>query len=146
MTTKKQSYTIDDLESIADLVLDLCDEDNIILFYGEMGSGKTTLIKAICKLLGIKEHTSSPSYALINEYDADGDRVYHMDLFRLKDVEEAIDLGIEDYLYSDALCLIEWPQLINELLPMQYTEVRLKGLDANSREIHIIKVDVTHDV
>jgi tRNA threonylcarbamoyladenosine biosynthesis protein TsaE len=137
----KKKYAKSELEIIANLVLDECDDDNIILFYGEMGVGKTTLIKTICEVLGIEEQASSPSYALINEYNADGDTVYHMDLFRLKDLDEAIDLGIEEYLYSEALCLIEWPQLIKELLPLKYTEVRIVSVDRDTREIEIRKVD-----
>ena len=135
----ERNYSLDEMSEIANLVLDIADEDNVIVFEGEMGSGKTTLIKAICIELGVEDATSSPTYALINEYQIDDDTIYHMDLFRLKDVDEAIDIGIEDYLHSDALCLVEWPEVVQEVLPINYTRVCIEMIDPSLRKIQISK-------
>ena len=135
----ERNYSLDEMSEIANLVLDIADEDNVIVFEGEMGSGKTTLIKAICIELGVEDATSSPTYALINEYQIDDDTIYHMDLFRLKDVDEAIDIGIEDYLHSDALCLVEWPEVVQEVLPINYTRVSIEMIDPSLRKIQISK-------
>ena len=135
----ERNYSLNEIAEIANLVLDIADEDNVIVFEGEMGSGKTTLIKAICIELGVEDATSSPTYALINEYQIDDDTIYHMDLFRLKDVDEAIDIGIEDYLHSDALCLVEWPEVVEEVLPIHYTRVSIEMIDPALRKIRISK-------
>lgn len=90
----------------------------VIAFKGEMGAGKTTLIKAICEQLGVKQNISSPTFSIVNEYlSADGKKIYHFDFYRINTINEAYDMGYEEYFYSDAYCFIEWPEKIAELLP-----------------------------
>ena len=102
--------SVDDLESIAQAIVAKAPNKKIIVFNGEMGSGKTTLIKAICKALGSKDEASSPTYSIVNEYHGE-QLIYHFDLYRLKDEDELIDIGFSDYTESEAYCLIEWPEL-----------------------------------
>lgn len=98
----------------------------VILFHGVMGVGKTTLIKALAKELGVKDATSSPTFSIVNEYQADGSRMlYHFDMYRLKSEIEALDMGIDDYLYSGNWCFIEWAEKIPNLLPDEYSTIRL---------------------
>jgi tRNA threonylcarbamoyladenosine biosynthesis protein TsaE len=110
-------------------------EYNCIAFYGEMGAGKTTLIKEICKILGVKDITSSPTFALINEYLTHADeRIFHFDFYRINHLEEAYDLGYEDYFYSNSLCLIEWPEKIESLLPKKYIKIKI-SIDEKQQRI-----------
>ncbi len=118
MKTSIQIQGLEELPEAAGKILKLAGERRVIAFFGEMGVGKTTLIKAICDKLGIKDGTSSPSFALINEYStSEGSPVYHFDFYRIRATEEAYDLGYEEYLYSGNYCLIEWPEMIETLLP-----------------------------
>ena len=113
-------------------------DKNCLAFYGEMGAGKTTLIKEICKLLGVSDITSSPSFSLINEYLTKEDNsIFHFDFYRINHIEEAYDIGYEDYFYSNSLCLIEWPEKIESLLPENHTRLNIKILDNNKRVIEI---------
>ncbi|HLG04240.1 MAG TPA: tRNA (adenosine(37)-N6)-threonylcarbamoyltransferase complex ATPase subunit type 1 TsaE [Bacteroidia bacterium] len=99
----------------------------VFAFHGELGAGKTTFIKTICQSLGVKETMSSPTFSLVNEYhDRDGKAIYHLDLYRIKSTGEALDLGIEEYLYSGNYCFIEWPERAQELLPENTVHVYLE--------------------
>lgn len=132
-----KDYALADLNQIAKDVISTS-ENKILLFYGEMGVGKTTLIKELCKELGIEDVTSSPTFSLVNEYHTNhGDIVYHFDFYRIEDEEEAYDIGIEDYFYSDAWCLIEWPENIQNLLPLKSTEIHLTQLSDGLRNIQL---------
>lgn len=112
--------------------------DTVFAFHGNMGVGKTTLIKAICKVLGVKETVTSPSFAIINEYRLPDDTpVYHFDCYRVEKLEELFDLGFEEYVYSDALCFIEWPELVEPLLPEGTVKVTIRELDDGSRIVEI---------
>lgn len=116
----KKSISLDNLEEAADQFVDLLDQTTVVAFHGEMGAGKTTFINALCRRLGVETNaTSSPTFALVNEYrsDATAELIYHFDLYRLKDLDEALDMGIEDYLDCGALCFIEWPDIIDSILP-----------------------------
>jgi tRNA threonylcarbamoyladenosine biosynthesis protein TsaE len=111
----------------------------IFVFYGEMGAGKTTFIKQLCEVLGTTEALSSPTYALVNEYNAASQRIFHMDLYRLNDLEEAIQMGIEEYLDDkEAYCFIEWPQLIETLLPLNVVKVSIAANEDSHRVIDAI--------
>jgi tRNA threonylcarbamoyladenosine biosynthesis protein TsaE len=114
------------LPAVAKQLLQSFGEEKIIAFYGEMGTGKTTLIKAICEELGVKDTISSPTYSIVNEYrTVKGEKVYHFDFYRIKSVDEAYDMGYEEYFYSKAYCFIEWPEKIAELMPLMYEKVTI---------------------
>ncbi len=132
-----KNYALADLQNVAKEVISNA-HHKTLLFYGKMGVGKTTLIKEICKELGINDVTSSPTFSLVNEYHTNnGEIVYHFDFYRIEDEEEAYDIGIEDYFYSDAWCLIEWPENIQNLLPLKSTEIHLSQLDNEQRNIQL---------
>ena len=106
-------------------------------WYAQMGAGKTTLIKEICRQLGSSDHFSSPTYSIVNEYRiSEQTKIYHIDLYRLKDVEEALSIGIEDYLYSNYYCFVEWPELVEHLLPEDTVKVTINS-DGNIRNVSI---------
>ncbi|HOK60421.1 MAG: tRNA (adenosine(37)-N6)-threonylcarbamoyltransferase complex ATPase subunit type 1 TsaE [Tenuifilum sp.] len=113
--------SIQQIDEAAQRVLNAIHGKNIVCFYGTMGAGKTTLIRAICKALGVADVVTSPSFALVNEYtDRNGKPVYHFDFYRIKRIDEVYDFGYEEYFYNpEALCLIEWPELIEQILPTQ---------------------------
>ena len=115
-------------------------DNTVFAFYGDMGAGKTTFISELCKALGVDEDdASSPSFSIINEYRSDttAELIYHFDLYRLDSPEEAFDIGVEDYFYSGAVCLIEWPERIEELLPEDTVKVELKVNPDHSRTLVI---------
>lgn len=110
--------TLDNITTEARQFLDTIGSSRVIAFYGKMGAGKTTFIKAICQQLGVQDVITSPTFAIVNEYTAaSGDPIYHFDFYRIRRIEEVYDMGYEDYFYSGNLCLIEWPELIEDLLP-----------------------------
>lgn len=130
-----------DIDSAADRILEAADGCSVIAFHGEMGAGKTTIISAIARALGVSsEEVSSPSFSIVNEYrsEATAELIYHFDLYRLQDIEQAVEIGIEDYFDSGALCLIEWPDLVDPLLPVATTDVFISVLPDNTREIRIV--------
>ena len=107
----------------------------VFAFYGEMGAGKTTFIKAICEELGVEDVITSPTFAIINEYSGRDGVIYHFDFYRIKKLEEVYDMGFEDYFYSGALCFIEWPELIEEVLPEDAVKVSIKEEEDGTRAI-----------
>jgi tRNA threonylcarbamoyladenosine biosynthesis protein TsaE len=115
-------FKLNDLKQVAKTLLEKSGS-KIFLFEGEMGSGKTTLIKEMCKQLGSHDHFSSPTYSIVNEYAFPGGRIFHLDLYRVSRVEELLDLGIEEYLDSGQYCLIEWPSLAENLIEDDYVRV-----------------------
>jgi len=129
----------DNLREVAQQLLSLLGDAKIVAFYGEMGSGKTTLIKAMCECLECVDAVNSPTFAIINEYfTKNGTTVYHFDFYRLKNIREALDIGVEEYLYSGNLCLLEWPETIETLLPENHVKVRIeKGEDAETRRLTV---------
>ncbi len=116
-------------------------EHTIFAFYGSMGAGKTTFIKAICEELGVEDVITSPTFAIVNEYRSaeTSELIYHFDFYRIKKIEEVYDMGYEDYFYSGCLCFIEWPELIEELLPEDAVRVNIHELDNGEREVEILK-------
>ena len=110
---------------------------SVIAFYGKMGAGKTTFIKALCEELGVEDVITSPTFAIVNEYEASEGSIYHFDFYRIKRLEEVYDMGYEDYFYEPgALCLIEWPELIEELLPDTALRVSIIEEPDGSRNIN----------
>ena len=100
-------------------------ERKVFAFYGKMGAGKTTFVKAICEELGVEDVITSPTFAIVNEYEAHDQSIFHFDFYRIKRLEEVYDMGYEDYFYSGALCFIEWPELIEDLLPEDAVKVTI---------------------
>ncbi len=113
-------------------------EHTVFAFYGKMGAGKTTFIKAVCEELGVSDVITSPTFAIVNEYRSDetSELIYHFDFYRIKKLEEVYDMGYEDYFYSGALCFIEWPELIEELLPEDAVKVTIAEESDGSRSIN----------
>ena len=136
-TSQNTVYNISSIDQLAAIAIDVLNKSSskIFLFYGELGAGKTTFIKVLCKVLGVEELVSSPTYALINEYKSSTDTLYHMDLYRLKSVEEAYDIGIEDYLYSGNFCFIEWPQTIEGIIDSPFHVIELLENDDQTRQL-----------
>jgi tRNA threonylcarbamoyladenosine biosynthesis protein TsaE len=115
-----------ELPAAAKKLLNHFQEKRIFAFYGEMGAGKTTFIKAVCELLGATDLVSSPSFTLINEYrQSKGESLYHIDLYRIKNRNEMLDLGIEEYFFSGSYCFIEWPEIIEEILPASSAKIKI---------------------
>ncbi len=111
-------------------------DSHVFAFYGKMGAGKTTFIKAICEELGVEDVITSPTFAIINEYESPETTIYHFDFYRIKKLEEVYDMGYEDYFYSGGLCFIEWPELIEELLPEDAIRITIEEQADGSRIVH----------
>jgi len=111
------------------------DDHKVFAFYGKMGAGKTTFIKAICEELGVEDVITSPTFAIINEYSGNNGSIYHFDFYRIKRIEEVYDMGYEDYFYSGALCFIEWPELIEEVLPEDAVKVEITEKEDGTRAV-----------
>ena len=129
---------ISDLPTAAKEFLETIGDNRIIALYGDMGAGKTTFTTAVCRELGVKDDVCSPTFTIVNEYEsANGEPIYHFDFYRIEDKREALDIGLYDYLYSGYLCLMEWPQLIEELLPEETLPVYIKVIDKDRRVVCI---------
>lgn len=120
---------------VAAQLLEAAGDRRKFAFYGEIGAGKTTLIQTLCRLLEVADYVTSPTFALVNVYESPEGPVYHLDLYRLKNVEEALDIGIEEYLADDAYCFIEWPELVDALLPEDVIRIKITFLAESSRKI-----------
>jgi tRNA threonylcarbamoyladenosine biosynthesis protein TsaE len=129
------TFALDNIDKVARAILDTFPNERIFLFEGDLGSGKTTLIKSLCFQLGVESAVSSPTYGLINTYATkEGTPVYHFDLYRLRNIEEALDIGIEEYFAEKRYCFVEWPKKIVSLVPENYVYLQLKP-DGDSRHI-----------
>jgi tRNA threonylcarbamoyladenosine biosynthesis protein TsaE len=127
------TFSLDQITEVVSQIL-AQNPQKVILFYGEMGVGKTTLIKQLCQNLGVTEATSSPTFSLVNEYQTtDNKTVFHFDFYRLKSETEALDMGIEDYLYSNSWCFIEWAEKIPNLIPEQHSIITIDLLQDGKR-------------
>jgi tRNA threonylcarbamoyladenosine biosynthesis protein TsaE len=130
------TFTIDTIKQACKQVWEAGSQYKVWTFYGEMGSGKTTFIHHLCEVLGVSSSISSPTYSIINEYESSvAGTIYHMDWYRLKDTNEAIEAGVEDCLYSNNVCLVEWPQKAESLLPEQCSRVKIEVVDFATRRI-----------
>lgn len=132
-----KNYTLSNINKIAkDIIKN--SEPKVLLFHGEMGVGKTTLIKEICKILGTNDVISSPTFSIVNEYiTSKNDTIYHFDFYRINNEDEVYNIGVEDYFYTDAWCLIEWPSVIKNLLPLITNNIYLTKLDDEQRNIQL---------
>lgn len=128
--------SVGELRSIAKSILKDIPDQNVFAFNGKMGTGKTTLIKAMCEELGVEEVVTSPTFALVNEYiSEDNNSIYHFDFYRIKKLDEVFDIGYEEYFYSDNFCFIEWPELVLELLPETYVYILIEEEESGRRMI-----------
>lgn len=132
-------YGLDQLDEIAQNIIKYSSLKTY-LFFGEMGVGKTTLIKALVKHLGSEDNVSSPTYSLVNEYLADDKPIYHFDFYRINSIEEVYDIGFEEYLAQDVHIIIEWPELIESLWPEHFVRVDLEMLENTKRKVNISHV------
>ena len=132
--------SLDELKHAAEQLISFGDSEKIFLFYGDMGAGKTTLIKSLCELLGTKEPVTSPTFSIVNEYQGESAKIYHFDFYRLKNQSEALDLGYEEYFYSGNYCFIEWPEKIPDLWPDHYIRVGVEVLSDNERLLTFAKI------
>ncbi|PWD99180.1 tRNA (adenosine(37)-N6)-threonylcarbamoyltransferase complex ATPase subunit type 1 TsaE [Marinilabilia rubra] len=127
-----------DVERVASEAVPFLKEHKVVAFYGDMGVGKTTFIKGVCKVLGVEDPVTSPSFAIVNEYEGNDNQViFHFDFYRLKDVSEVFDMGYEDYFFSDHICLIEWPEKIASVLPDDRLDAYLSENEDGSRNLKI---------
>ena len=130
------NYVEEELQEVARKLLSNFKQLNVWCFDAEMGAGKTTLIKQICRELGVEEDMSSPTFSIVNEYaSTSGEEIYHFDFYRLREIEEAINIGAEDYFFSGNLCLIEWPALVKPMLPDEYLQISIKLVGNNARSL-----------
>ncbi len=130
------SFQLHDIQRIAQEVLEQRPK-KILLFNGAMGAGKTTFIKSLCQVLGVKTSTSSPTFSLVNEYETPSGALYHFDLYRLKNEIEALDMGIDEYLYSGNWCFIEWAEKIPDLIPQEHSVITITVGDNEERILHL---------
>ncbi|MCF8277533.1 MAG: tRNA (adenosine(37)-N6)-threonylcarbamoyltransferase complex ATPase subunit type 1 TsaE [Flavobacteriales bacterium] len=128
MTTTREFsiHSVQELGLVCEHLKTISEQQKIMLFSGEMGAGKTTLIKAFCAYIGISDEVSSPTFSLVNEYDSAVGPVYHFDLYRIRSEEELYDIGYEDYFFSGYLCLIEWPEMASDLIPTEHVMVNIR--------------------
>ena len=127
-----------ELNVLAEAILEYTFPHKVFAFYGNIGAGKTTLIKEICRHLGVSENLSSPSFSIINEYHSNENKtIYHMDLYRLKNNQELLEIGIEEYLSAENYCLVEWPELALKYFPKEFIEVKISIFDDNKRKLEI---------
>lgn len=128
---------LSELDHAAKLLLKSFPDDRVFLFYGNMGAGKTTFIKAICEVLEVQDNTSSPTFSIVNEYKSSKGPIFHFDFYRIKEEEEAYDFGYEDYFYSGNYCFVEWPNKIPNLLPEDAKIIEIEITSSTSRKIII---------
>lgn len=143
MPVSKRVFKLSEIDSVARWVIDSATHCRVICFEGDLGAGKTTLISAICRQLGVKENVSSPTFSLINVYSSQSNssfkEVVHIDLYRLSGEEEAMRAGIDEYIHGGSMCFIEWPQKAPGILPDEYLRVQLSVLGSDERSIEISK-------
>ena len=135
--------SLDTIREAAKQFIAAMEDNTVFAFYGKMGAGKTTFIKAICEELGVTEVINSPTFAIVNEYRSDetGELIYHFDFYRIKKLDEVYDMGYEDYFYSGALCFIEWPELVEEVLPGDAVKVTIEEVEDGTRSVRLESID-----
>ena len=131
-------HSIEDITPAAQEFIAAMGDNTVFAFYGKMGAGKTTFIKAVCQALGVTDVINSPTFAIVNEYlDGQGSPIYHFDFYRIKRLQEVLDIGYEDYIYSGCVCFMEWPELIEDLLPADAVRVTITQQEDGTRVIEM---------
>lgn len=131
-------HSIEDITPAAQEFIAAMGDNTVFAFYGKMGAGKTTFIKAVCQALGVTDVINSPTFAIVNEYlDGQGSPIYHFDFYRIKRQQEVLDIGYEDYVYSGCVCFMEWPELIEDLLPADAVRVTITQQEDGTRVIEM---------
>lgn len=134
------NYTISEIHKAVEQIRSYLDRYKVVLFNGPMGAGKTTLIAALCRNLGSKDELSSPTFSIVNEYDSDLGTLYHFDFYRINSLEEAFDFGLEEYLYSNNYCFLEWSEKIEPLLPDKCLNIEIEIISETERRLNIKEV------
>ena len=137
---KVEIHSLNELDKAAITLRDFAGQEKIFVFQGDMGAGKTTFIKAIAHAMGVTELVSSPTFSIVNEYLANDQTIYHFDFYRIKSLQEAYDIGYEEYFYSGNYCFIEWPERIEELLPENYLKIEITTLSEHERTLSFTKI------
>ena len=140
MKTNNQSIlfidSLSDIQSTAKVFLEQFEQASVVAFLGDMGAGKTTFIKALCKELGVVDTVNSPTFAIINEYETEQkERIYHFDLYRLEQSEDVLEIGFEDYIYSGNWCFIEWPEIAKAYLPENTVQIKIEEIEKGKRKL-----------
>ena len=138
---KKIKYDLNKIDEISQLIYDKINTIKTIMLRGELGSGKTTLVKSVLKKMGINEVVTSPTFSILNEYYVEGNIIYHFDLYRIENKEELEVIGFEDYIYSQNICFIEWPEIVLDKIGLKYLDIEIRYLDLEKREIIINEIN-----
>ena len=138
---KKVEYSLNKIDEISKLVIDKIKTIRIILLRGELGSGKTTLVKSVLKKMGVNDCVTSPTFSIVNEYVFSENIIYHFDLYRIEKIEELDIIGFEDYIYSQNICFIEWPEIVLNKIDLQHLDIEIRNLDEDKREIIINEIN-----
>tara|TARA_B100001939_G_scaffold270651_1_gene238347 strand:- start:2108 stop:2530 length:423 start_codon:yes stop_codon:yes gene_type:complete len=138
---KKVKYSLTKIDEISQLIVDKIKTIKTIMLRGELGSGKTTIVKSVLKKIGVNEVVTSPTFSIVNEYNSAETIVYHFDLYRIENTEELDVIGFEDYIYSQNICFIEWPEIVLDKINFKYLDIEVKYLDENNREILISEIN-----
>ena len=138
---KKVEYSLNKIDEISQLIIDKIKTVKIIMLRGELGSGKTTLVKSVLKKMGINDCVTSPTFSIVNEYDFSENIIYHFDLYRIEKIEELDIIGFEDYIYSQNICFIEWPEIVLNNIDLKYLDIEIRYLGEDKREIIINEIN-----
>ena len=137
----KVVYSLNKIDEISQLIIDKIKTVKTIMLRGELGSGKTTLVKSVLKRMGVNDSVTSPTFSILNEYDFAENIIYHFDLYRIENIEELNVIGFEDYIYSQNTCFIEWPEIVLNKINLEYLDIEIRYLDEDKREIIINEMD-----
>ena len=138
---KQVKYSLTKIDEISQLIIDKIKTIKTIMLRGELGTGKTTIVKSVLKKIGVNEVVTSPTFSIVNEYNSAETIIYHFDLYRIENTEELDVIGFEDYIYSQNICFIEWPEIILDKINFKYLDIEVKYLDENNREILISEIN-----
>ena len=138
---KQVKYSLTKIDEISQLIVDKIKTIKTIMLRGELGSGKTTIVKSVLKKIGVNEVVTSPTFSIVNEYNSAETIVYHFDLYRIENTEELDVIGFEDYIHGQNICFIEWPEIVLDKINFKYLDIEVKYLDENNREILISEIN-----